>query len=95
MWFGGFYDEEDRAQIRVIEVNGIRVALLAYTYGTNVSTEIAEKEEGFRFLVPYIDDEKMVEELQQAKEVADFTVVFVHWGTEYSFEPDELQRHTA
>ena len=36
-----------------------------------------------------------VEELQQAKEVADFTVVFVHWGTEYSFEPDELQRHTA
>ncbi len=95
LWFGGFYDEEDRAQIRVIEVNGIRVALLAYTYGTNVSTEIAEKEEGFRFLVPYIDDEKMVEELQQAKEVADFTVVFVHWGTEYSFEPDELQRHTA
>ena len=95
MHFGGFYDEEDRANIRTVEINGIKVAFLAYTYDTNVSTEIAKTEGGFRFLVPYIDDETMIRELKAANEIADFTVVFVHWGTEYVFEPDELQKHTA
>ena len=93
--FGAYYDEADRANIRTAEINGITVAFLAYTYGTNVTTEVAAQETGFRFLVPYIDDEKMIEELRKANEIADFTVVFMHWGEEYSFEPTAEQRHAA
>lgn len=95
LYFGAFYDQTDRDKIRIIEVNGIRVALLAYTYGTNVSKESADKIPGFRYIVPYIDDEVMKKELTAAKEAADFTAVFVHWGTEYSFEPNAEQRRVA
>lgn len=94
--FGAYYDEEDRQNIRVAEYNGIKVAFLGYTYDTNVPADHARAEEpGYRFLVPVIDDEKMIADLRAAREIADFVAVFVHWGTEYSFEPDELQRHTA
>lgn len=96
MFFGAFYDEADRANIRTIEVNGIKVALLAYTYGTNKTSEDARAfDPSFRFLVPYIDDEKMIEELRAANEIADFTVVYMHWGDEYTFEPNAEQRRLA
>ncbi|MBQ8911945.1 MAG: CapA family protein [Clostridia bacterium] len=92
---GAYLDEEDRENIPVAETNGIKVAYLGYTYGTNVPKEVAEKEQGFRFLVPYIDDEQMISDLAAAKQVADFTVVYIHWGEENTFKPSGEQRRVA
>lgn len=92
---GGYLDEAHRKNIPVAEVNGIKVAYLGYTYGTNVPEEIAKKEEGFRFLVPYIDDQQMVTELAAANAAAEFTVVYIHWGVEEQFSPTDEQKRVA
>lgn len=92
---GAYLDEADRKNIPVAETNGIRVAYLGYTYDTNVPTSVAQKEEGFRFLVPYIDDEQMISELAAANAIADFTVVYIHWGQEESFTPSAEQKRVA
>ena len=106
-YIGGYYDAADRASVTVVEHDGIRVALLGYTYDTNVPSESAAKEEGFRFLVPYINDEEILKDLAAAKEAADFTVVYIHWGDEIAsskqiaagmkrtFEPNDEQKRVA
>ena len=35
------------------------------------------------------------EAIAEAKENADFCIAFVHWGTEYSFELEQVQKDTA
>ncbi len=71
--------EAQDSNIYVYEQEGIRIAILNYTYGTNgISTP-----DGMPYLVNYMDEEKILADLQLAEELADFTVVCPHWGNEY------------
>lgn len=72
--------------------NGIRFALLNYTYGTNGLTLPADS----LYTVNLLDDKDQVRaDLAQARAEADFVILFVHWGTEYAAEPDAFQREWA
>ena len=79
---------EQREEIRIIEKNGIRIAMLNYTYGLN----------GYRipkdmpYLVNLLDRKQMEADIKKAEELADFTIVFPHWGTEYVYEPTKEQK---
>lgn len=75
---GGYYNAEDAAQIRTVEADGITIALLSYTYGTNGISLPA----GSEMVIPYIDDNLIVSDLAKARELADFIIVSIHWGTE-------------
>lgn len=84
-------DEDDAAQVSVVERDGIRVAMLNYTYDLN-GFELPEGED---YLVDLLTDERrgqIARDIEQAEDAADFTVVFAHWGTEYESVPDESQR---
>ncbi|MBR6665654.1 MAG: CapA family protein [Lachnospiraceae bacterium] len=71
--------EEQQDGIYIYEQDGIMLAILNYTYGTNgISTP-----SDMPYLVDYLDKEKVVNELQLANELADFTIVCPHWGKEY------------
>ncbi len=71
--------EEQQDGIYIYEQDGIKLAILNYTYGTNgISTP-----SDMPYLVDYLDKEKVVNELQLANELADFTIVCPHWGKEY------------
>ena len=71
--------EEQQDGIYIYEQDGIRLAILNYTYGTNgISTP-----SDMPYLVDYLEQEKVVNELQLANELADFTIVCPHWGKEY------------
>lgn len=71
--------EAQDSDIYVYEQDGMRIAILNYTYGTNgISTP-----EGMPYLVNYMDEEKILADLKLAEEQADFTVVCPHWGKEY------------
>ncbi|MCK4920628.1 MAG: CapA family protein [Bacteroidales bacterium] len=62
----------------IIEKNGIRLALLNYTYGTN-GLKVQSPN-----IVNYIDKETIQKDLQKAKLAKpDFTIVTIHWGSEY------------
>lgn len=79
--------EQDAVHIR--EVKGAKLALLNYTYGTNGLTTTVPH------LVNYIDEAKIRRDAAYAEEHADFTVAFMHWGTEYSLKPDSEQKRLA
>ncbi|MDD3173072.1 MAG: CapA family protein [Herbinix sp.] len=79
--------EEESEQINIIEKNGIKIAMLNYTYGLNGY----HLPDGMPYLVNILDKEKMSEDIKKAEEQADFTIVFPHWGTEYSYVPDKTQ----
>lgn len=69
---------EDRVKIR--ECNGIKIALVDYTYGLNGKALSADS----KLKVRTLDDEEQVrDDLAYSEENADVTVVFVHWGNEY------------
>lgn len=81
--------ERDSLTPRIIEKNGLRMALLAYTYGTN----------GIPFAPPLIvnliDTLQIARDIEKAKQVADFIVVAMHWGQEYHDAPSREQRVLA
>ncbi|MBN8209427.1 CapA family protein [Bacillus sp. NTK071] len=87
LYTGSYASEKDRTQIRTIEENGISVAFLAYTYGTNG----IRPPSGKPYLVNYIDKELIRKEILKAKEIADAVVVSIHLGNEYERYPNNDQ----
>lgn len=83
--------QEDQDTIKILEKNGIKVAMLNYTYGLNGFTMPKDKP----YLVNMLDKSKMKKDIRMAKEQADFVIVFPHWGTEYVYEPDTKQKELA
>ncbi len=77
--------------IYVYEKDGFRVAILNYTYGTNINESLLE-EPGTQFLVNTLEEETVREDVRKAKELADFVIVCPHWGTENSVEISEEQK---
>lgn len=88
---GGYRNAEDYENIRVVEKNGISIALLAYTYGTNGMT----LPKGSEMVVPFINDSTIVRHISAAKEKADVVMVSIHWGDEGVFTPNREQRRLA
>lgn len=80
--------QETQDTVYVCEQNGIRVAFLNYTYGTNGIV----LPEDMPYAVNLLEREKVKADLQKAEDVADFTVVCPHWGTEYSLDISAEQR---
>ncbi|WP_081674251.1 CapA family protein [Butyrivibrio sp. VCD2006] len=78
---------EDKENIYIIEKNGIKIALLNYTYGTNGISQPSD----MPFAVDLLEENKVIADLDYAEEHADFTIVFPHWGTEYRLTPDSSQ----
>lgn len=72
--------------------NGIRFAMLNYTYGTN-GIRIPEDSPD---MVHLLDDEERIRNaIESAKAESDFVIFFAHWGTEYEEEPDDFQMRWA
>ena len=91
LMIGGYKNEEDFDNIRVIEKNGIKLAFLSYTYSTNGLT----KPSSSPLVIPYINDEDITRQIALAKECSDFVILSMHWGNEYSFTPSAEQRRLA
>ena len=88
----GIHDsEEDQQEIYVYEQEGIRIAILNYTYGTN---GVALPED-MPFAVDLLDQKRVTADLEKAQELADFVIVCPHWGTEYRLEETSNQKKWA
>lgn len=78
-------------EIFVFEKDGIRVAVVNYTYGTNG----IPLPEDMPYAVDLLEEEKLIRDLDRAEELADFTICCPHWGTEYVLEQTKNQRRWA
>ena len=82
--------EADEAVI--VERNGIRLGLLAYTYGTNGIPIPKDR----TYLVALMDEAKMARDIRALREAgADYVAVALHFGVEYQPLPSEAQKTVA
>ncbi len=88
---GMYEDAEDRARVRFLEKNGMKIGFLSYTYGLNGYTLPEDNPD----LVSLIDRDKIREEVEAVNEACDFTVVIMHWGVEYQTVENEEQDELA
>ncbi len=89
----GVYTHEPRekAPIVIKEVNGIKIALLAYSYGFNGIEEYISKEDYDNHLAD-LNEDKMKAEIERAEKEADITIIMPQMGIEYQLEPTEEQK---
>lgn len=85
---GTFRSPEEQQTLKILNSNGIKIAYLSYTYGTNG----IPVPQGKGYLVNLIDKAKMKAEIEKAKQQADLVVMSLHWGNEYQRFPSETQK---
>ena len=78
----------EESPILLKEVNGIKMAFLAYTYGLNGFKLPKDKE----YLVNLINTDKIIADVQLIREQVDLVVCHLHFGVEYSTTPSEEQK---
>lgn len=84
------HKNRDKAPILIKEVKGIKIAILAYSYGFNgLESNLSQKEIDHHLST--FDEEKMKAEIEKAEKEADITVVMPQTGIEYQLEPNEEQ----
>ncbi|GMK46124.1 capsule biosynthesis protein [Paenibacillus glycanilyticus] len=76
----------------IVEHNGIKMGLLAYTYGTNG----IPLPKGKPYAVSLIDEQKMINDIHRLKKLgADFVTIALHFGIEYQTTPNDEQKQLA
>ncbi|KYG58316.1 capsular biosynthesis protein [Planococcus maritimus] len=88
---GAYLSAQQRADIPVLERNGITLSFLSYTYGTNGIPTPARQP----YLVNRIDREVIREDLAAARKKSDVTVLSLHFGNEYETMPTQEQLELA
>lgn len=81
--------KEQQDTIPIIEKNGIKLAMLNYTYGLNGHPVPDDTP----YIVNKLNKNKMSADITKAKELADFVIIFPHWGVEYVYEPVKEQEN--
>ena len=89
---GTAVSQEDQDQILIKDVNGVKVAFLNYTYGTNGIALPSDKP----FCVNLIDRDLIKKHIDSAKsQDVDVIVACMHWGTEYQTTQNTEQEDLA
>lgn len=86
---GTYIDQKDRDSVRIIDVKGVRLGVLNYTYGTNGSYPSSDH----KYMLNVIDSAAISEDAKAAKQKgADIILVFYHMGLENIQEPTQAQK---
>lgn len=83
---GAYLNDEDAENIRVREVNGVKIAFLAYAEHIN-GFSIPE-DSPLRVIMNYEED-VIERQIKKADEMADAVIVSAHWGVEDTHEVSE------
>ena len=89
--FGYYRTWEERNTPLVVEVNGIKLAFLGYTYSTNG----IPLPEGREYIVNVLDEDLILADLARARQAADLVILYLHWGNEYMRFPSPEQEAMA
>lgn len=89
---GTYHDADDRSRRYplIVEKNGLRIAFLCATYGTNGIAETPPN------IVNKLNRKELAEDIHAARSMkADVIIAIVHWGNEYEQQPSNEQRDLA
>ncbi len=86
--FGAYKSREERDTPTIVDLNGIEVALIGYTYSTNGIPVPDGHDYAVNITEEFRDTEPVINDINQARLAgADLVVVFPHWGAEHTTEP--------
>jgi poly-gamma-glutamate capsule biosynthesis protein CapA/YwtB (metallophosphatase superfamily) len=88
---GTYRNEEEARSFLIKDIKGIKVAYIAYSYGTNGIPVPKEHPEFFNFL----DKDKILSDIKELRPQADIIILVLHWGVEYSPRPTQEQEMLA
>lgn len=92
---GTYASQEEYDTLPLVDIKGVKTAVLAYTYGTNDMEQYVPSED-LPYLIKYLKPDLVLEDIKKAKlEGADLIILVVHWGEEYAREPNSEQRGMA
>lgn len=101
----GTVNAAEAAGIPLLKVGDITFAILNYTYGPNAEILSSALRGHLNMLCAYnekngrIDftslNPHVLEDIEQAEQLADIVIVFPHWGTEYQKKPSGYQQKFA
>jgi poly-gamma-glutamate capsule biosynthesis protein CapA/YwtB (metallophosphatase superfamily) len=81
---GTFDSQRDRDSIRVLDVKGVKIAVLNYTYGTNGSYPAPAR----KWMLNVADSALVRSDVLRARNMnSDIVLVFYHWGIENMQSP--------
>ena len=91
-YVGTFKSQMDRDSIRIFDVKGINISVLAYSYGTNGNPV----PKGKSYLINLIDLNLIKKDIQAARaKGAELVIVNYHFGEEYRREPVLFQKEVV
>ena len=80
--------ERDKNYPLILNQNGMKVAILNYTYSTNGISVAAP------LIINYIDSAVIKKDVEKAKKLgAEYLICTMHWGTEYQSLPNAYQKN--
>ena len=89
---GTYRSKAERGKVLICDVRGVRIAFLAWTYGTNG----IKPPEGREYSVSYLTAENVSSDLARARAASpDLVIALLHAGVEYRQEPPDSVRETA
>lgn len=100
----GIKKEESDPDYKVITVNGVKIAMLNYTYGVNTNLNPDETymvnflgavNEATGEVSDNILSSKVISQIETASQAADFVIVFPCWGSEYEYVANNIQEQFA
>ena len=91
MTAGSYSSFEDRDKDVIMEKNGITYALLSYTTTTNG----LNRPKGKEYLVNVYNEEQVKKDVERLRNKVDLLMVAMHWGEEYTHNPNSDQEEIA
>lgn len=91
---GTYESEESAGSYPILEINGMRIAILSTTYATNIPADPSWAVNVFTS--PYSDNsDAIVAQTREAASKADAVIVCMHWGQEFVTAHNEEQKIMA
>jgi len=92
LYSGTAFTKSDRDSIKLINIKGIKISVISYTYGTN-GNKIPK---GKGYLINRINFNLIKKDILYSKdEKADIIIVYFHFGKEYQRKPNKYQKQVV
>lgn len=91
----GLYENEETPHYIIIDVNGIKIGLLAYTATCN-DLEGPVLDDGKGYMLSFYSEEAVKRDVGAARAAgAEFIIAYNHWGNEFTHEPNDSVKMRA
>jgi len=88
---GTFRNPKEADTPLILNIKGIKVAILSYTYGTNYISIPKDSS----YIVNLIQPSKIIRDIRHARSNADLVIVSLHFGREFHRYPSDFQKDTV